>query len=84
MKNRRIGKGQIHGPSVPQIEFYGREQVTVEELHGVVIAEYDAETIKLMAGSQKIRFYGNGLNLKNLTPQSVMISGKVSSFEFEE
>ncbi len=84
MKNRRTGKGQLQGPSVPQIEFYGRGQVTVEELHGVVIAEYDTETIKLMAGSQKIRFYGNGLNLKNLTPQSVMICGKVSSFEFEE
>lgn len=84
MKNRRNKTQPLQLPSVPQIEFYGRGQVTVEECHGVIIAEYDPETIKLLAGSQKIRFYGNGLNLKNLTPQSVMISGKVSSFEFEE
>ena len=84
MKRSRIKKTPIQLPSVPQIEFYGREQVTVEECHGIVIAEYDSETIKLLAGSQKIRFYGNGLFLKNLTPCSVMISGKVSSFEFEE
>ena len=58
--------------------------MSVEEYKGVVIVEYDTETIKLLAGSQKIRFYGSGLNLKNLTKQSVMICGKVTSFEFEE
>ena len=84
MKNRRNRSKSLQLPPVPQIEFYGREQVVVEECHGVTIAEYDTETIKLLAGSQKIRFYGKGLNLKNLTPQSVRISGMVSSLEFEE
>ncbi|MBQ6809266.1 MAG: YabP/YqfC family sporulation protein [Clostridia bacterium] len=85
MKNRRtISNGKSVIPSLPQIEFYGRNQVSVEEYKGVVIVEYDTETIKLLAGSQKIRFYGSGLNLKNLTKQSVMICGKVTSFEFEE
>ena len=85
MLKNRINKTQIiYSSSVPQIEFYGRDQVIVEECHGVSIAEYDTETIKLLAGSQKIRFYGKGLNLKNLTPQSVRISGIVSSLEFEE
>ncbi|MBE6891783.1 MAG: hypothetical protein E7481_07145 [Ruminococcaceae bacterium] len=83
LKRKRTEETSVQLHSVPQIEFYGREQVSVEDCKGVVIAEYDTETIKLMAGSQKIRFYGNGLNLKNLTPCSVMISGKVSSFEFE-
>ena len=85
MKNRRtISNGKSVIPSLPQIEYYGRNQVSVEEYKGVVIVEYDTETIKLLAGSQKIRFYGSGLNLKNLTKQSVMICGKVTSFEFEE
>ena len=84
MKNRRIKTQILKNPSVPQIEFYGRDQVIVEEYHGVSIAEYDDETIKLLAGSQIIRFYGKDLNLKNLTPQSVRIIGKVSSLEFEE
>ena len=84
MKNKNSRSNPVQRPSVPQIEFYGRTQVSVEEIHGVIIAEYDPETIKLLAGSQKIRFYGKGLNLKNLTPQSVMICGKVTSLEFEE
>ena len=84
MKNRRNRTQNLQLPTVPQIEFYGRDQVVVEECHGVTIAEYDTETIKLLAGRQKIRFYGNDLNLKNLTPQSVRIIGKVSSLEFEE
>lgn len=84
MKNRRSSSLPSFAISVPQIEFYGREQVTVEESHGVIISEYDTETVKLNAGRQKIRFYGNGLTLKNLTPTSVMICGEVSSFEFEE
>ncbi len=84
MKQKRNEKACTSQDSMPQIEFYGREQVTVEVYNGVVISEYDTETIKLMAGSQKLRFYGSGLCLKNLTLQSVMISGKVSSFEFEE
>ena len=84
MKNRRNRSQILQLPPVPQIEFYGRDQVVVEECHGVTIAEYDTETIKLLAGSQKIRFYGKGLNLKNLTPQSVRIIGEVSSLEFEE
>ena len=84
MKNRRNRFKSLQLPPVPQIEFYGREQVVVEECHGVTIAEYDTETIKLLAGSQKIRFYGKGLNLKNLTPHSVRIIGEVSSLEFEE
>lgn len=68
----------------PQMEFFGREQVVVEECHGVTISEYDRETIKIFAGCQKIRFYGDGLILKNLTATAVMICGKVSSVEFEE
>lgn len=85
MRNRRnISTHKSDSSSLPQIEFYGRNQVSVEEYKGVVIVEYDTETIKLLAGSQKIRFYGSGLNLKNLTKQSVMICGKVTSFEFEE
>lgn len=71
-------------PEPLQIEFCGREQVTVEDPKKVVIAEYDTETIKLSMGEQKVRFYGVGLNLKNLTSRSVMISGKITSLEFEE
>ncbi len=84
LKNRKNKIQILPTTSVPQIEFYGREQVVVEECNGVSIAEYDNETIKLLAGSHKIRFYGKGLNLKNLTPQSVRIIGIVSSLEFEE
>ena len=74
----------VNKASVPQIEFYGRDQVTVEDCCGVDILEYDTETIKVSAGRHRIRFYGRELNLKNLLPTSVRICGKVSSFEFEE
>lgn len=83
MNNEKCGNSS-NKSSVPQIEFYGRDQVTVEDCSGVDILEYDTETVKVSAGRQKIRFYGLGLNLKNLLPTSVRICGKVSSFEFEE
>ena len=37
----------VNKASVPQIEFYGRDQVTVEDCCGVDILEYDTETIKV-------------------------------------
>ncbi len=66
---------------LPPIELIGNSQVLVGACDGIL--EYEPETVKLRAGKRLIRINGRGLDLCNLTENTVVIRGLVVSVEFE-
>lgn len=64
----------------PQIEFCGHREVTVFGCKAIL--EYEPETVKLNVGKYNIRLNGNGLVLKSLNPEAVMIAGTFTGLEF--
>ena len=66
-----------------QTEFYSNSQVTFENSSGVEILEYNTETVRIGSDKSKVRIYGSGLDLGHISPQCVMVRGKITSLEFE-
>lgn len=66
--------------SVPILEFSGNRQVTVEGSTGVL--QYESEVIKINTKLMIIAFYGRNLNLKSISPMTVIIEGFITNTEF--
>ncbi len=66
---------------IPPIELIGNSRVLVGDCDGIL--EYEPETVKLRAGKRLIRINGRGLDLCNLTENTVVIRGLIVSVEFE-
>ena len=67
---------------LPPIEMSGNSRVLVGYCDGIL--EYEPETVKLRAGKRNIRIVGLGLDLCNLTENTVLIRGLIHSFSFED
>lgn len=76
MKQNRPQRSEI-----PPIELVGNSRVLVGACEGIL--EYEPETVKLRAGKRCVRINGRGLDLCNLTENTVVIRGTVASLEFE-
>lgn len=66
---------------VPAIELAGNSRVLVSACEGIL--EYEPETVKVRAGKRFVRIRGRGLDLCNLTENTVVVRGTVVSLEFE-
>lgn len=66
---------------IPPIELMGNSQVLVGLCDGIL--EYEPETVKVRAGKRLIRINGRCLDLCNLSENTVVVRGIVSSVEFE-
>ena len=65
----------------PAIELTGNSRVLIWDCEEIL--EYEPESVKVRAGKRLIRVNGNGLDLCNLTENSAIVRGTVSSLEFE-
>ena len=71
------------GPSeIPPIEMTGDSRVHIGCCDGIL--EYEPESIKLRAGKRQIRIDGRGLDLCNLTENTVLVRGWIRSLAFED
>ncbi|MBO5036313.1 MAG: YabP/YqfC family sporulation protein [Clostridia bacterium] len=83
MKNKRERKAKKQEFKGLQTEFYSNTQVTFENPCGVEILEYNTETVRIGSEKSRVRIYGSGLDLGHISPQCVMVRGKITSLEFE-
>jgi sporulation protein YqfC len=66
---------------IPPIEMTGNCRVRIGCCDGIL--EYEPESVKLRAGKRQIRIDGQGLDLCNLTENTVLVRGLVFSLTFE-
>lgn len=66
--------------SMPILEFSGNRQVIIEGSTGVL--QYESEVIKINTKIMVIAFYGRNLNLKSISPMTVIIEGFITKTEF--
>lgn len=66
--------------NIPVLEFSGNRQVTIEGSTGVL--QYESEVIKINTKIMVVAFYGRNLNLKSISPLTVIIEGFISKTEF--
>ncbi len=83
LRKKREKKERISEFKGLQIEFYSNRQVTFENSSGVDILEYNTETVRIGSEKNRARIYGSMLNLGFISPQCVMVRGKITSLEFE-
>lgn len=69
-----IAAGMAH------IEMSGNREIVIDGCKNIL--EYDENVIKINAGKMTVRFCGRGLTLRNLSQDSAVIEGFVSSIEF--
>ena len=65
---------------MPFISLKGREEAVVENYKGII--EYSSERIRLNTTSGVFKLSGEGLTIKCLDADNVIISGKINSAEF--
>jgi sporulation protein YqfC len=63
---------------LPRITLLGSEQVLVENYKG--ITEYEQNLIRL---NNCINIYGKKLNVEEITVDDILITGRITSIEFE-
>ena len=74
-------KRESMGESKSQLEIMGKTSLTAEGCLGV--EEYRPETVKLKFEDFHLRIFGNNLVLSHLRGGSLMISGRLSSLDFD-
>lgn len=89
-RTRRIAEKAVRALDLPadlfsgmlHIEMSGNREAVVDGCRGILV--YDENIIRLNAGRCKLQFCGRGLCIRNLTRESVIISGFITSVEFIE
>ena len=66
--------------SSARFELCGNREVVVDGCRGVL--EYDETVVRINTGKMITCFFGRGLTLKCLTPDSLVIGGFITSIEF--
>ena len=66
--------------SIPILEFSGNRQVTIEGSTGVL--QYESNIIKINTKVMVIAFHGRNLNLKCISPLTVIVEGFITNTEF--
>ena len=65
--------------NLPQVILTGREEAVVENYKNII--EYSDTLIRINTSSGIIKFEGNGLMLKQITSESITISGSITKIE---
>lgn len=74
------GLEKLRPPSV-FIEIKGNNEATIEGCKGIL--EYDSVIIRISVGSYAVAVKGKGLTIKCMSAGSVVISGVITSLEYE-
>ena len=65
---------------LPKISMVGNMQMLVENHKGII--EYTPERVRVNSTNGVIRVQGEGLNLRNIAVEDIMITGSIRSIEF--
>jgi len=65
---------------IPHFEMEGNQEIRIEGCRGVL--EYDNQIIRINTNTMVVSFKGRGLNLKCLSPTSLVIEGCILHIEF--
>ena len=65
---------------LPLISFIGQEEVTIENYKGIL--EYSEETVRIGTAAGVLRLEGQGLCLKQLSAECMVVTGRVEKMEF--
>lgn len=68
--------------NVPIFEILSNREVSIENYD--LIMEYDDNFIKILSHKLMVSFWGKNLVLKYMTKDSLVITGIISSIEFEK
>ena len=60
---------------LPLISFIGQEEVTIENYKGIL--EYSEETVRIGTAAGILRLEGQGLCLKQLSAERMVVTGRV-------
>ncbi len=63
-----------------RFEMHGNREVIVEGCRSIL--QYDESAIRINMGKMIACFLGRGLNIKCLTPDSLVVEGFITSIEF--
>lgn len=66
--------------NVPKLTMIGCRDLVIENYKGII--EYDNNRIRLNTGIGIIKIMGNGLIIKEITSEDILIEGEIISFEF--
>ena len=66
--------------NIPKISIIGDMQMLVENHKGII--EYTPQRVRVNSTSGVVRIQGEKLDLKNISPEDIMITGKIKSVEF--
>ena len=67
--------------NTPRFEMIGNKEVVVEGCKSIV--SYDEDIIKISTGKLKATFFGRNLNIKCLSPDSLVVVVFITSIEFD-
>lgn len=66
--------------NLPLISLIGKEEVGVENFKGIL--EYHEETVRVNTTAGVLRIQGQGLKLKQLTAEQILVTGQIKTLEF--
>ncbi|MEG6614832.1 sporulation protein YqfC [Peptococcaceae bacterium 1198_IL3148] len=64
---------------LPKVVLVGNLQVFIENHRGIV--EYTPEIVKVIVGEGEIEITGEGLSLRNMTADEIMVEGKIDNLK---
>lgn len=62
---------------LPKVVLIGNLQVFIENHRGVM--EYTPELVKVLVGEGEIKITGEGLTLRNMTADEIIVEGKIKN-----
>jgi sporulation protein YqfC len=66
---------------LPKVVLVGNLQVFIENHRGIV--EYTPEIVKVIVGEGEIEITGEGLTLRNMTSDEIMVEGKIKNLKLD-
>jgi len=66
--------------NVPKLTMVGNKDLLIENFKGII--EYDNDRIRINTNSGIIKITGEGLEIKEITSEDLMVNGYISSLEF--
>lgn len=79
-KLRNFAAEEFHDYLLPHIIFNSCKEVLIEGSKGVL--EYNTKTVRLNSGKYILKFCGDGLCIRVLNSDEVIITGEILTFEF--
>ena len=66
--------------NLPLISLVGREEITIENYKGIL--EYGEEMVRIGTAAGVLRIQGNGLCLKQLSSECMVVTGRIDHLSY--